>query len=243
MSVFLVAVCGYVLAVILLVAGQRLSRGDRRLRRRTGVGLRIASGVVTTVTTTSWLLPAALSGGVVGGVFMFVFLFVFVPFVVIYVTRLLGRLRKRRGGEPIWPAVLIGAFALVFLLPSAKVVADGLIHLTGLAQPAELTVMGVFRAHSLTRGGLEGIKGTYVLDGVTHQVSWSAWTSPSPLPHTGEVIPVTISRLWPTMVIESDFAAWMVVAFGSVGVLAGSLLMAMALREKKRATAETTTGP
>ena len=233
---FLVAVAGYVLAVVLLIAGQRLSRGDTRLKRRVGVGLRIASGVVTTITTTSWLLPAALSGGALGGVFMFVFLFVFVPFVIIYVTQLLGRLRKRRNGEPIWPAVLVGAVGLVCLLPGAKVVADGLVHLAELAQPAVLTVTGI-RDPEWPRRGLHGIKGTYVLDGDTHQVDWSAWMSVSPLPHTGDTVPVTISRLWPTTVIESDFAAWMLVGFGGLGVLAGGLLLAMALREKKRATA------
>lgn len=233
----LVAVAGYVLAVVLLVAGQRLSRGAGLPGRRTGVGLRIASGVVTTITTTSWLLPAALSRGVVGGVFLFVLLFVFVPFVVVYVARLLGRLRKRRGGEPIWPAVLVGAFGLGCLLPGVKVLADGLVQLAGLAQPAQFTVTGILGRGSKPWGGISGIKGTYVLDGVTHQVGSTAWMSLGPRPRTGDTIPVTISRLWPTTVIESDSAAWVLVAFGGFGILAGSLLMAFAIRQKKPASA------
>lgn len=234
LSHVLVAVGGYVLAVVLQAAGRRLSRRETRLQRRAGIGLRIAAGVVTTITTTSWLLPAALSGGVVGGVFLFVFLFVFVPFVVIYVGQLLGRLRARRCGEPIWPAVLFGAFALVCLVPGVKAVADALMHLTGLAQRVDLTVTSVFD-RGWPRRGLDGVEGTYVLDGVTHHLDWSTWLSLSPLPHTGDTIPVTISRLWPTVMVENDSAAWGLVVPGAAGVLAGAFLMAMAIREKKAA--------
>ncbi|NKQ56380.1 hypothetical protein HFP15_26225 [Amycolatopsis sp. K13G38] len=241
---FLVAVVGYVLAAVLQTAGIQLSHGETRPRRRTGVGLRIAAGVVTTVVTTSWLLPASLSGGVIGGVFMFVFLFMFVPFVVIYVGQLLGRMRQRRGAAPIWPAVLIGAFALVCLVPGTKVAADGLMHLTGLAQPVELHVTKVVdrNVRPGKRAFLDDVSGDYVLDGRGEHVQDSVWLSWHQLPKEGATIPVTISRLWPSMMIEDDAAAWWLAGLGGFGIAAGGVLMAWAVREKT-AEQEETAGP
>jgi len=243
---FLVAVIGYVLAIVLLSAGIRLARAETLPRRRIGVALRVAAGVVTTVVTTSWLLPASLSGGLVGGIFMFVFLFVFVPFVVIYTGQVLGRMRRRRGQGPIWTAVLVGAFAVVCLVPGAKVAADGLIHLTGLAQPVELHVTDVDR---FIRTGnhvhFTSVDGDYVLDGKSVHVDDSIWLSVHPQPAEGATIAVTISRLWPTIMIEDDSAAWWLVGAGGFGIVVGGVLMAFAMREKRASDTEDrqTAGP
>lgn len=51
-----VAVCGYLPALILQLTGRWLHRMETRAWRRAGVGLRIAAGVLTAVTTTSRLL-------------------------------------------------------------------------------------------------------------------------------------------------------------------------------------------
>ncbi|GAA5153429.1 MULTISPECIES: hypothetical protein [Amycolatopsis] len=235
---FVVAVCGYVLAAVLQAAGMRLYRTGSRGRRRFGVALRISAGLVSTVTTTSWLLPAALSGGLAGGVFMFVFLFVFLPFVVCFVGLRLGKLRERRGKtEPVWHVVLIGAFALACLLPGTVATADGLMHLTGLAQPVELKVTEVIDRDARPgdrRGFTDTIDGDYVLDGKVEHLEDSAWMSLTPLPKEGDTIRVTLSRLWPTVMIETTSAAWVIVGFGAFGLAAGGALMAFALRERKR---------
>ncbi|GHF87597.1 hypothetical protein GCM10017566_71790 [Amycolatopsis bartoniae] len=200
------------------------------------MGPRIAAGVVATVTTTSWLLPAALSGGVVGGVFFFVFLFVFVPFVVIFVAQRLGEPRRRRGKNgPLWPAVLLGAFGLVCLLPGAVFAAEGLMHLTGLAQPVELRITDVNHGRHGRKGSVDNVDGDYVLGGTTHHLDGSMWLSWAPLPEVGDSVPVTISRLWPTVMIEDDSAAWVITGGGAFGLVAGGVLMAFALREKKQA--------
>lgn len=214
----LVAAGGYVLALVLQGAGRALRDPAHRARRIAGGCLRVLAFATAAGTTIAWLLPLALLGGVLGGVFTFVLLFIAIPFIVIYTGQRVGEFRKRRGGKPVWHLLVLGAGGVVFLVPGVLLIAHGLLHTVGLTHEVEVRVTASHEGATWRGLGFRTstFDGGYVLDGQTVRVTDSTWLSLDPLPSSGDVLPASVSPVWPHPVIEDGTAAGLLAVGGLV---------------------------
>lgn len=144
--------------------------------------------------------------------------------------------------------VIALALVLLGLLP----VLNSLAALVNVSPQTQLTVLEAHEGFagdcSRGRGGCTGssdwVRGRYVLDGTTHDVS-SQWIDT--LPAKGEVLDVEIGPIWWHPVLESSLAAIYVLLVALLPLLAGALLAKATYRprpprrvRKQRKAQETT---
>lgn len=131
-----------------------------------------------------------------------------------------------------------GGFTLILAADFWFFTLSPLLYLVGLVRTVDFHVTASFvtTASNRSASGSSTVQGDYLLDGAMHHADfWSVgW---GPMPAEGESIRVGVSPVWPTQIIESTQAAWIMIAFG-VGIpllIGGILLGSVTFAERRKA--------